>query len=728
VASLAALHPWGEIGEKVRIVGMGGAIALLAAFSFGADFQQRTLLLLLSQPMERSRLWSEKFLVLAIAAGVVIVVDCRTWLWLEPFGFWDLFFLGTIMLATVTSSGFWISRTSSVPKGIAGGIVSQLIVFCAVLFALRQVCIHFPVQAAIVLGEHKPQIFAGVVLYAVSFLWFGRSFWKGRLMGFALAFAGIVLILCVASGLAKLARDTGSISGEGFLTLFVVATVCSASFWTLTARSTIGGLAFCVASQLLLAMLLIFGVERISSFELGRQVDAFAAAAAVSLGGLVYSATFLFLGWRKFARLEVRDALCAEGVEVSTPAGQVKWRPGWLVCRPKGNVFNLVRNEIQLQKPVFLVAAMFLVCWVGALALCRAWPERGYRDLLEILLCFYVPLALILAGCVSLGEEKTLGVTGCQLALPVPVRRLWLVKLAIANLTGLAFGLVLPILAVLLAVAADPTGRQRMGQFGTGWLLSLPLGWLTILVSFWASTLVANTLRAVLLTIVAIAFGGGCAALGTWGTTAFCGVQTELLTSVMTHLQLSPISIVNFAPAVTWAGGFIAATWLIGFLLAQSLAHFRRSLERTNLLVQALVLGFTILSFRFWAGDVDSSAYGLYRSQPIMELDNAFQVLASKEFPATDGKVGIVTLAQLDAAAPLSPATKTWLKNSVISYRAGVGADGVGRFFHVPQHTGGTLTFGPNGESSFGRLYQVTIHFPGGGTYDFGCLVPLRQK
>jgi len=611
-----------------------------------------------------------------------------------------------------------------------GGIVSQLIVFGALAFALRQFCLHFPVRAAFLLGEHKPEVFACVACYAVSFLWFGRGFWGPRLRWFASGLAGIILVLCVGSGLAKLSRATGSSSGEGFAVLFVVATVCSAGFWTLTARSIIGGLAFCVASQILSAMLVMFAIQQVVGHGSG---EGFLGVVAVCIAGLLYAAIFLVLGWRKFERLELRDAGYTEGVS-ATAARHWNWQPNWLVCRPKGKLLNLLRKESRLQKPVLLVAATFLVCWLGALGLCSGWPERHYTILLEILLAFYVPLTLMLAGSVSLGEEKALGVTGLQLALPIPVQRLWLVKLLFSNVAGLTFGFVLPCCLALLAASTDPMGRRDGAIFGSDWLVVLPLAWVTILVSFWASTVASSTVRAVLVTIAAIALGWGCAALGTWSAAAFSdgggGLQQGLLVLVMTNFQLSPITIVDLVPAATWAAGFATAVLLIGFLLVRSLAHFRRGQGgRTNLLGQGFVLGLLILSYKFWVSDFASSAHRLYQSKPIMELENAFQALASQAPAPAEKAAQVVTMAQLERAAPLSSETKTWLRNAVISYRRGGGEAEALHIDPMLGYTGTVLAFGPNGESHHvGRLYQLSIRFPGGGTYNFGWLTPVRGK
>src|SRR6267154_1929867 len=48
-----------------------GSIGLVAAVPFGAEFQQRTLPLVLSQPFERIQLWAEKLLALVMVLVVL---------------------------------------------------------------------------------------------------------------------------------------------------------------------------------------------------------------------------------------------------------------------------------------------------------------------------------------------------------------------------------------------------------------------------------------------------------------------------------------------------------------------------------------------------------------------------------------------------------------------------------------------------------------------------------
>src|ERR1043165_7289720 len=51
-----------------------GMLVIACALSLGTELQQRTLPLLLAQPIPRARLWNEKLLVLAVAVlGAVLI-------------------------------------------------------------------------------------------------------------------------------------------------------------------------------------------------------------------------------------------------------------------------------------------------------------------------------------------------------------------------------------------------------------------------------------------------------------------------------------------------------------------------------------------------------------------------------------------------------------------------------------------------------------------------------
>src|SRR5258706_191880 len=77
----------------------------------------------------------------------------------------------------------------------------------------------------------------------------------------------------------------------------ILTTVCSTGFWTMVARSTIGGLVLSAAAQFLVA--LGFGLTLQKMYGELPVLDSVVTGAAF-LVGIVYSAVFLWLSRRKF--------------------------------------------------------------------------------------------------------------------------------------------------------------------------------------------------------------------------------------------------------------------------------------------------------------------------------------------------------------------------------------------------------------------------------------------
>ena len=717
LASPAALYTSDEMGSNIRVILLCASVALLAALPFGAEFQQRTLPLLLSQPLERWRLWREKFSVLAFGGAALLVLNAGTWCWLGHFEFWDLLFLWLVLLAIVTSSGFWISTTRSVPLGIVCGLVNQLLVFGGFILLLRWLHEKSPALLASLFTEfRRAGVFTALGLYALSFVWFGRRFWKGNLVALALVPAVIALMLCLTHILAGLASDTISIPSNAlFEALFLLVTLCSAAYWTLTARSTIGGLVFCIFSQVLAGMLLAFVVTKVSGLRHPTTLadNGEAVGVALGVGALAYSGLFLWLGWRKFARMELRDTIFGEGIELPLVAERGRWWSRWLVSRPHGNLRNLLRKELRLQKPVFLSAVVFTVCWLVGFGLHQLWPAQDYRIFLELLPWFYIPLALILAGCVSATEEKTLGLATWHLTLPTSVRRMWLAKLGVANLTGFALGVVLPSLLLVLAMAVDASPESGGGADEARIGALLLLAWLTILVSFWASTLVSNVVRAALTTLLGLVVAGGCAALGIWAAAtisrAFGGLETGLLTWLVTHWQLAPATLgQKLTPVVPFVLGAVAGLWVI-VLLRQSLAQFRQvSARRATVLKNAVLLGALICIYGFWGRDLVASVDRAW-AEPERELEQAIMQLPYKH-AFVGAPPYVLSIAELESTGALSNNTKAWLRGAVVSCgpaEIAISSQNAMRLY---------------GER-YGRTCFVSVRFPNGGAYAFGFSV-----
>jgi hypothetical protein len=440
-----------------------------------------------------------------------------------------------------------------------------------------------------------------------------RDLWREKLLLLATLAGTLELMLLLNWGISR--NTVSSPHDMLMIGIFFVAVVCSAPLWTLVARSIIGGMVFSLAGSLLVLLVTAqLGVEKLLGPKFGNEIPDPVYAWAWLITGLIYSGACLLAGWWKFARLELRDAILGESTLLSSAATrQTRW---WncLRIRPAGSLRNLIRKELRLQKPVFVVAAVFSLCWLAALGLHRFAPERDYVRLVYVMLAaVYIPLALALAGSISLGEERTLGLAAWHLTLPVSARLQWLLKLAVGAAVATGLGLVLP---GLLALATLPEARAALRDFAMPFKLHL-LAWLTLpevraglvhvagdlsgrlagvlaagsalwvffVLSFWAATLLGNTVRAVLTALLGSAALVLCALLSAW--------LAETLTAGL-NLRLGFFD--GREEAVLW--GFTAGGLILSLAaLAQSLVQFRRAQVQSAVAVKcaALLLAIAIL-------------------------------------------------------------------------------------------------------------------------------------
>ena len=318
------LFPISDALSRTSVVFCYLGIPMLAILSLGNEFQQRTLSLLLSQPVSRMKIWSEKMTITLVAVLSAALVFCFAW--------WSAF-------------------------------------------------------------QKDPR------------LWL---------------FAGIYLL----------------------------ATVPAATFWTLFARSTIGGFllnAIFPYTLMLVHRKEIFGPNPSPAQSTSTLlITAFAA--------LCYAGMMLWLGGRKLARFQVAGGMAGDDLLMAGPEVMPRVLAGWLRCRPTGAVLNLIRKELRLLRTLWLITLLGLV-YLACLTMFRfmllresAAPRpEGIQLALYALVILVTPLIAILAGSLSLWEERTSGTHSWHMTLPVSARRQWLIKLAVAIFTSLVCAVLLPV-------------------------------------------------------------------------------------------------------------------------------------------------------------------------------------------------------------------------------------------------------------------------------------------
>jgi hypothetical protein len=493
--------------------------------------------------------------------------------------------------------------------------------------------------------------------------------WWSKIFPLVVAYTSIGVAFIAGQSLAGTIWESSfeSWNGSGvFLFVALLAGVmCSSAFWTLLSRSIIGGMVLPLAVQALLAGIIAWFASGTSTAPPeGLEFRLFMALGA---GALVYCVLFLYLGWRKFSRLEWREGCIGESGIAVLPALRVKEsRP----AAPCGSWTSLLRKELRLHRPVFFLAALFVVCSLAALglkALRPAWEAR-FGDIFGVILVIYLPLAWLLSGCISLGEEKRLGTWGWHLTLPVSGRRQWAVKISFALLIALALGILVPALIW-------PAARAPLYDFSIVWwdvppaLLALPVAVFAALLSFWSVTMFGTVARAVLFTFLGtgiLLFGGSVMMQIGRETFLFQGFFSWL----MVEFQLPPYDYF-LSGWIRKAGLCTGLSLLLALLLRQSYVYFRCEPSRRVIARCSLILVISLFLPLWLSSDISYSIS--YLSPEIAALENNLGEAVSTLPPSIKKdameKSRPVSFEEINRTGVLSPDARRWLRGtSIIVY------------------------------------------------------------
>jgi hypothetical protein len=431
--------------------------------------------------------------------------------------------------------------------------------------------------------------------------------WKEKMLALAIA----VITSGIAGGLCLLAGHwlAGSLLGrewrpmsdpfrEDFLWaiggsgLFFASTVCSVCFWTLLGRSALGGIVFSLGSQFVLLAAILFSMDKL--FGDNNEVK----AGAVAIAGLAYATVFFWLGRRSFNRFESRDSVSWDGGLRMESLGMFRISATFLRCAPTAPLWNLIRKEIGLSRPLYVIAALFVICWLVSVG--AYWLTSGHRSALEVvfgvMFAVYMSVITVLSGCIGLIEEKNLGTYGWHLTLPIGSRRQWLVKLAMALAHGFVLALLLPWLLALMIAPGEMVGifrEDHNGPLGAGLV-----AWAAaILFSFWAATLVNTSARAVLTALLGLIGVFACVLAGNWCAGQIQGANGDFAGWLL-FLRLSSSAFVT-SPVLAFVV-FAGPTLTI---LLQSFLQFRRIQPRPFVLFKyTVIVSLIVFLTAFWSG------------------------------------------------------------------------------------------------------------------------------
>jgi ABC-type transport system involved in multi-copper enzyme maturation permease subunit len=293
-----------------------------------------------------------------------------------------------------------------------------------------------------------------------------------------------------------------SLSGWILASGFLIAAVGAATFWTLTARSAIGGTILGGAFPYLI---LVFGMSY-SEAAIARRSDpteAFPILRTVFVILVSYAVLMLWLGYRKLVRFEAKGDVASHDLMTRFPSVLPRSLEQLVNWNPSGASLNLIRKEIHLLQPVWFLTLL----WIGLMAcvgLLRLFQIRetilGQTAAASVVI--YVLLMGTLAGTVSMGEERQSGTHSWHLTLPVSLLRQWSIKLAVVLAASFICGL------AVLGTASLGVGlafQDALGDISRNSVFALLFGGLLLLTvpAFWCACAVKGTVRAAALIIPA---------------------------------------------------------------------------------------------------------------------------------------------------------------------------------------------------------------------------------
>lgn len=528
--------------------------------------------------------------------------------------------------------------------------------------------------------------------------------WGEKMIVSLVAVLSSILVFCIC-GWSTLQHEPDLWLTGG---AYILAMAASATFWTLFARSTMGGLAL---NGVNCFIPLAFFVQRgwIPVSLPTRSIAAFAF--------VVYAFVMLWLGRRAFARFQATGGWAGEDLLTTFPEILPGSIAGWFRSRPTGAVLNLIRKEFHLLRPVWLISFLAVPLWI-CLPLFGSTTQRE-SALAGILIIVFPPLAAVLAGAVSLGEERTSGTHAWSLTLPVYARRQWLIKLLAAMFTALVCAALLPI-SILFAdefISRSPLISVNLHV----WLVWLPVVALLSFASFWCACAVNGTVAAALWVfpaMIALFFSGQ---FGIWFASGVMDFVVSKFDFFANFRITNAVSNVPFFPTDTHLLLIFVLLVAPALLLAvyQSCQLFRKQLPDRALLVvrrllplaiTAFLCGFSVGAFYALVDHAKQQMWTLFR-----ETNEAIEAIQPGTPKLDEAHPLQLTVEDLAKASPLSERTRRWLANSRIT----VAPD---KPNHGPYCCGGNsrgLTTGPNKAYSW---YLATIHLPSGSK----CTVSFR--
>jgi hypothetical protein len=505
--------------------------------------------------------------------------------------------------------------------------------------------------------------------------------WGEKLSVTVVAVLSAVLVFSLALRATSFRQDWRVWAFGGAWTVAITA---SATFWTLFTRSTVGGVVLNIGVQFFISFTVPWAnlaawLRARGYLSPGNPV----VVSTVTFVFLCYACAMLWLGGRTLARFQATGGMAGDDLLMAGPDVMPGAWAGWLRCRPTGAFLNLIRKELRLLRPVWLISLLAALGW-ACLTLFGLLYGRGYSRNFETAVVIVgvvsTLMIAILAGSVSLGEERTSGTHSWHLSLPVSARRQWLIKLCMALFAGLVGAGLLPLL-----IAGPLFGKYHM-LADVNLRVALPLVVVLLsFASFWCACAVKGTVRAVLWVLpvmIALYFAGE---LGRWaGPTItdlffsrfdpFANLRvTNAVSSMFGTFAISRLAFWEFFYNRGYIAPMVCAVLVPTLFLAviQSYRLFRAQLQDSalslvrNLLPLAMVAflcSFSLLAFFSFVGRAwDQESIAFFETVRAIEKIQFGAAKLDATHPLQ------LTVEDLAKASPISKSTRRWLGNSHIT-------------------------------------------------------------
>jgi len=450
---------------------------------------------------------------------------------------------------------------------------------------------------------------------------------------------------------------------------FLIFTVSSGAFWVLFARSTIGGMVLCLFTQAVIVVT-AYALTQARYFDIGVW-DSSQDTEGILLGAsLIVSPLLMLLGWKLFSRLQDSGAATLEIPFLANLDSTQASRFTYFRARSDSPRLNLLLKELSFYKPVFVMAYLFAGLWIGVLLLLTCFPLKYnlLSNTMNGFLAIYAAMALVISGCISLGEEKGLGLHGSNLTLPVSWTRQWFLKISIALTVGLVCAVILPLLLAkfetFFAIRPMDTMAKGFLKEQSGLIAYCVMLSSFVAVSFWSATLTNRTIHAAFLAGFTILF---IAVFHAMGKSMSLGLLTAPLLDWITahrHLHLGWAADYN-EKLVYLSYAFIGLLFLV-------LSRFcYQNLKAPKITIIKTGLGMVVISWICGAvvTDIHRSASNQYSEFHPFVTESRAALLASKadSWPARYPKDRPLWYGgtYLTKSGKLSPLTAKWLERSV---------------------------------------------------------------